>query len=200
MSHSPAPGQGSPLHIPASSYLALPWKTGQGITEEICLLPEGATRDRFDLRISCAPIPEVATFSAFPGVERVITLIEGAGLDLDFGDRLLRLELLAPCRFDSGLAPVGRPDGDGVRVINVMAARDRWRITTARVMSAAFQSDVPAGGLAVLFAIAGEWEAAGCRIGSRDTLILPAGAATACHPVTKEGNAAALEVVLVPRD
>ena len=67
-------------------------------------------------------------FSSFPGIERVITLIDGAGLVLEFADREVLLKPGGSLRFDSGLAPIGRPQGGPVKVINVMGRRGFWQI------------------------------------------------------------------------
>jgi len=195
---SSRPYPDAPLHLAASEYASLPWKTGSGTTEEICLLPEGATREAFDLRISSAPILEPGVFSAFPGVDRVITLIEGAGLALEFSDRTVQLDPLCPYRFDSGLTPDGQPLGRAVRVVNVMAARSRWKIAAARVAPGPFCAEAPGDGLTVIFAISGDWHAGERRIGQRDTLILSAGVAADFLPATP-GPSAALEVVLTSR-
>lgn len=141
-------------HFPVSGYTALPWKNGLGTTDEICLRPEGATREAFGLRVSRATIAEPGRFSAFPGVERVITLIDGTALDLDFGERVQRLQPRTPYGFDSAQMPVGDPKGGAVRVLNVMAARSDWRIVQAEVLQTA-ANFAPA--LCVFFAISGDW-------------------------------------------
>lgn len=51
------------------------WRNGAGETREICCFPP-ATRD-FHWRASIASIAANGEFSLFPGVERVITLLEG---------------------------------------------------------------------------------------------------------------------------
>ena len=141
--------------LPASGYSTQPWKNGLGSTDEIALLPEGATRDAFGLRISRADIPGPGRFSSFPGVERAITVIDGAGLVLDFGERVVELVPERPFLFDSGLMPVGTPLGGPVRVLNVMAARARWQIGAADVHGGPAICDPGPGGIGVLFAIRG---------------------------------------------
>lgn len=121
-------------HLPAAGYDTQPWKNGQGVTDEVLLLPEGASRDGFDLRISRAGIDARGLFSTFPGADRIITVIEGAGLRLDFGDRSVTLDPLEPFAFDTGLTPDGIPLGPGVRVFNVMASRKVWTLSPARVL------------------------------------------------------------------
>lgn len=51
------------------------WRNGAGETREICCFPP-ATRDFF-WRASIATIASNGEFSSFPGVDRVITLLEG---------------------------------------------------------------------------------------------------------------------------
>lgn len=123
-------------YLPQARYTTMPWKNGTGSTDEIFLLPPCASRDVFDLRISRAVISTAGAFSAFPGVDRTITLIEGSGLKLDFGDRVIDLEFCKPYTFDSGLTPVGIPAEGRTRVLNVMAARNIWRLAPARILSA----------------------------------------------------------------
>ncbi|MBY6059027.1 HutD family protein [Leisingera daeponensis] len=144
-------------YLPAAGYETLPWKNGEGFTDEICLRPDGASREDFALRISSAPILESGVFSAFPGAERVITLIEGSALDLRFATHTHRLLPFRPYFFDTGLAPVGTPDGGPVRVVNVMAARAAWKVAGADLLSAPALCDAGENGLIVLFAVSGEW-------------------------------------------
>ncbi len=57
----------------------VPWKNGGGLTRELLREPaEGPVR----LRISVADVASEGPFSLFPGVERVITLLSGAGFRL----------------------------------------------------------------------------------------------------------------------
>lgn len=142
-------------HLPESGYETMPWKNGTGSTDEICLRPAGASRDRFDLRVSRAVISVPGPFSAFPGVDRTITLIEGGGLELDFGDRSVELRFAEPYSFNSGLTPVGTPADGGVRVVNVMAARDAWRLAPARILTGETPLRPDPGGMIVVFVIRG---------------------------------------------
>jgi len=59
------------------------WRNGAGETREICCFPS-ATRD-FHWRASIASIASNGEFSLFPGVDRVITLLEGGEVTLDAG-------------------------------------------------------------------------------------------------------------------
>ena len=61
--------------------ITMPWKNGGGITHELFREPP-APAD-FDVRLSVAEVASDGPFSIFPGVDRVITLLEGAGFRLD---------------------------------------------------------------------------------------------------------------------
>lgn len=106
-----------------------PWKNGAGITREIAAGPEGAGAGDFDWRFSLAEVERDAPFSAFPGIDRCIVLLRGAGMRLrsHSGELDHRLDQpLAPFHF-SGDTPlsatlVGGPCSD----FNVMTRRGAW--------------------------------------------------------------------------
>ncbi len=52
---------------------AVPWKNGLGRTRELAIQPPGAGMDDFLWRVSVAEVETAAPFSAFPGVDRVIS-------------------------------------------------------------------------------------------------------------------------------
>jgi len=147
-------------YLPQAAYVTLPWKTGRGVTEEICLLPPGCDRDSFDLRVSRATIAEPGLFSAFPGADRVITVIEGHGLTLNFSGREVTLAPLEPYHFDTGLTPDGVPQGGGVRVLNVMAARHKMRIGRAEIVTGPTLITANPEDRRVVFAVACAWHVA----------------------------------------
>nr|WP_309504387.1 HutD family protein [uncultured Roseovarius sp.] len=139
---------------PATGYTRLPWKNGSGETDEICLLPDDATREKFDIRVSSAPITSSGVFSTFPGVDRVITLIEGKALSLVFAEQTVTLTPFEPFSFDSGLAPLGDPGEGPVRVLNVMVNRARWIISETRILKGPARLDPSFGGFRFVFALA----------------------------------------------
>lgn len=59
-----------------------PWKNGGGTTAEIAIAPAAAGFDDFDWRISLATIAQSGGFSVFPGIDRTLALVEGAGVAL----------------------------------------------------------------------------------------------------------------------
>ncbi|MFJ8627704.1 HutD family protein [Kitasatospora sp. NPDC093550] len=66
----------------ASERPATAWLNGGGVTREVAGFPAGAGLDRFDWRVSLADVATAGPFSPFPGIDRVITVVEGAGMAL----------------------------------------------------------------------------------------------------------------------
>ena len=74
-----------------SDYRPMPWKNGGGRTIEIAAHPVGATLDEFLWRVSIADVERDGPFSRFPGIDRTIVLLEGAGMHLRSGTRDIEL-------------------------------------------------------------------------------------------------------------
>jgi environmental stress-induced protein Ves len=70
--------------IRQSSFTAVPWKNGGGITREAMRVPPGG--DPFLWRLSVAHIDSSGPFSDFAGYSRSMVLLRGAGLTLKFGN------------------------------------------------------------------------------------------------------------------
>ncbi|MFJ6754862.1 HutD family protein [Streptomyces sp. NPDC091273] len=113
---------------------ATPWKNGGGVTREIAARPEGAGTGDFAWRVSLAEVAADGPFSSFPGVDRILTLAEGAGMDLAVaGVRHLVDERFAPRDF-AGDEPTDCRLLDGPVVnFNVMYRRSETRAETAVV-------------------------------------------------------------------
>lgn len=104
---------------------AAPWKNGGGVTYEVAVHPPGASLDGFDWRISMAEVASDGPFSAFPGIDRTLTLLEGAGLALDFAGATVALPPGAPPLSFPGEASVtGRPTNGAILDLNVMTRRN----------------------------------------------------------------------------
>lgn len=90
------------LHVRSLSEVAAsPWKNGGGQTRELICYPEGANLDQFMFRVSVADVAASGPFSRFPGIERIITLLNGAGMQLqdNAGGSHALIEALQPYRF-----------------------------------------------------------------------------------------------------
>src|ERR1700733_13260641 len=146
--------------ISREDYISVPWENGRGMTSDILLMPEGATRQNFDIRVSVAPITADSPFSLFSGIDRNITLFKGAGLKLDFPSNSLTLRPLCPAYFDNGESPFARLVDGPVEVFNVLTRQGQW---TARIEILRQNAKVLIGRkeLGVIFVAEGEWIAEG---------------------------------------
>lgn len=80
-----------------------PWKNGGGVTRELFTDRPG---DAWRMRISLADITRDGPFSAFPGVQRWFTVVQGAGVRLGFADGERRMTPSSPpLGFDGAAAP-----------------------------------------------------------------------------------------------
>ena len=71
------------------------WKNGQGRTRQLAIYPVDADSDAFLWRVSVAEVDSAAPFSSFPGVDRHIALLRGAGFTMTL-DRGRRHALVVP--------------------------------------------------------------------------------------------------------
>ncbi len=77
----------TPVRIRRSADLhATPWKNGGGVTRELAAFPPHSNFADFIWRVSVADVHADGAFSTFPGIDRQIALLEGAGLTLRFDD------------------------------------------------------------------------------------------------------------------
>src|SRR4051794_27525326 len=65
-----------------ADYRSTSWKNGGGRTTEIASFPPGLSLEGFSWRVSVADVERNGPFSAFPGVDRTLVLLQGAGLIL----------------------------------------------------------------------------------------------------------------------
>jgi len=122
-----------------ADYRHMPWKNGGGETAEIAAFPEGANMDDFGCRISMASVATDGPFSAFPGVDRTLTIVEGNGIDLTVGNAPpVRLTAGSPPHSFPGDAPAFARLIDGpVLDLNVMTRRGKFSHRVERVTAPA---------------------------------------------------------------
>ncbi len=114
----------------------VPWKNGGGTTAEVAAFPEAAGFDAFGWRVSMADVASDGPFSAFPGVDRTLIVVEGAGLELDVEGASYRLDASSPkLSFSGDDATIGRLLAGPIRDLNVMTRRGRFRHRTRFVES-----------------------------------------------------------------
>ncbi len=111
-----------------ADYVRMPWKDGGGRTTEIALQPPHATSDTFDWRVSVADVAANGPFSQFPGVDRTIVLIAGAGMRLDGDGHAAELRTpFEPYAFSGDDGIVCTLLAGPVRDFNLMLRRGRAR-------------------------------------------------------------------------
>ncbi|MDJ1159080.1 HutD family protein [Chelatococcus sp. SYSU_G07232] len=180
--------------IRSADYRRMPWKNGGGETVEIAVSPPGATLDAFDWRISMAKVAASGPFSLFPGIDRTLAVLDGAGIVLAIdGQRDVRLDRAsAPHAFPADVACEGRLVDGGIEDLNVMSRRGALRhrlrrLTLAEPTALAREGDT----LAVVTRGAGlqiRADGAQAALAAGDTLVLD-GAADAAVEITPEGPA-----------
>lgn len=142
--------------LTADDFKRVPWANGQGTTLELVRREDkgGALLHR----LSVADVVEPGPFSPLPGIDRVITLIDGAGFDLDFGGMqpAVTLRPFEPLAF-SGDWPTSASAVHGPsRDFNVMTARGK---VTAEVEAVTTSTRVDADLLAYVFVAKGRFVA-----------------------------------------
>lgn len=145
-----------------------PWRNGLGSTREIAVYPCNADSDSFLWRVSIAAVDSDAPFSSFPGVDRHIALLQGAGFRMTLdGHCTHALDTpFAPFGF-AGEAVVATALIDGpTRDFNLMVRRTQARGTVETWREAGL-SDI-ATDVVLIYCAAGEMECAGVRLQAGD--------------------------------
>ena len=111
-------------HLTLADYRTMPWANGRGTTLELARLdgPDGMI-----WRLSIASVVENGPFSLFPGVDRILTVIDGPGFRLVGSGMAMEAAPWVPIAFPGDVAiaawGVTAPSMD----FNLMAARDHCR-------------------------------------------------------------------------
>jgi environmental stress-induced protein Ves len=112
-----------------------PWRNGGGVTRELASHPKVASAQdgAWDWRVSIADVSKAGDFSTFPGMERVITIIDGELLLLTVDGEEHPLEKYRPFRFSGEAASSATlPTGD-IRDLNVIARASAFKGYTSIV-------------------------------------------------------------------
>lgn len=173
----------------------MPWKNGGGVTTELLIEPPGATLDNFEWRLSMARLDADGPFSAFPGIDRYLAMLEGTVIltidgharALAAGDETVRF---------SGEAPVyAKLPGSGVSAtdLNLMVRRGQFGANLTRHVVAERSEWRPPSRTAALFLKSGQVRADdGTHVeilSAHDVLVLPDGGAAKTIRVVSETSA-----------
>jgi environmental stress-induced protein Ves len=192
-----------------SVLVPMPWKNGGGVTREIACCPPGAGMEDFEWRVSIATIAADGPFSLFNGIDRVIMLLQGAGMRLHSRDARIDHAL------DKPLMPFAFPGEASLdctllsgesQDFNVMTRREKLR-AGVRILRGPQQIDRCPHGL--LLAAQGAWEvetsrdAGGGEPASRKIIAADAGMwwsdeMLSCRLTPATAGAAMIAVQLMP--
>jgi environmental stress-induced protein Ves len=174
-----------------------PWKNGGGTTAEIAIAPPGATLDSFDWRISMARVASDGPFSSFPGIDRTLTIIDGAALRLSVDGRTVELTTRSnPYSFPGEVAVHATRTAGDVIDLNVMSRRAHFAHRVSRIAANGTLAP-PVASILCLFCADGslEVECGGqaAHLGARDSLFIEPNAA----PLRWAGNSPMLLLIEV---
>lgn len=119
--------------IRRSAFTTVPWKNGGGITHEVA---KAEADGRLLWRLSLAEVASDGPFSLFPGLARILTVIEGAGMDLlsPAGAVVHPLPPLVPIHFSGDEVLAGRLRAGPCLDFNLIYDPQRFE-ATAEVVS-----------------------------------------------------------------
>ncbi|XAS67094.1 HutD family protein [Micrococcaceae bacterium Sec5.7] len=106
-----------------------PWRNGGGVTRELASHPKAASAQdgAWDWRVSIAEVTKAGDFSAFPGMDRVLTVIDGELLLLTVDGDEHPLEKYRPFKFSGDAGASGAlPTGD-IRDLNVITRNGAFK-------------------------------------------------------------------------
>jgi uncharacterized protein len=159
----------------AADTRVMPWKNSGGSTREVMIWPPGASLETgFDWRVSMADVATSGPFSRFPGYDRLLMVIEGAGITLTGlpdGPRQL-MGFAAEAGFAGEQDVAGELINGPVRDFNLITRR-----STATGKLTVFRSSVPsrlstAQGFAVATVLHGGLRVIGQSLAPGDSLLL----------------------------
>lgn len=156
--------------IRSGDFITQNWKNGGGVTHEIARADD---ESGLIWRLSLAEVATDGPFSAFPGLERILTVIDGAGLILETQGGPVAAHPLDPVRFSGDLSIQGRLIGGKVRDINLIFDPDRIGGAVRLVDDA---HPPAAGAEAALYCLSGRFRHSRDEIGPGCVMMLEADA------------------------
>ena len=176
--------------IPASHFQTTPWKNGGGITHEIARADDGAA---LLWRLSIAEVASDGPFSAFAGLSRILTVIEGAGLVLQSPDGPIEAQPFVPVAFSGDLPIDSRMVGGPIRDLNLIYDASRFSGQVSVLAGPLVRTLLPQPGPDAVLCLAGPVQAAGLDVPQGAVALGP------CSAVTRGRGALAVRVRLSPR-
>lgn len=143
--------------IPFAGLSPVPWKNGGGSTTEIAIGPPDSGFEDFDWRVSLATIEKDGAFSAFPGVDRTLALVEGHGMLLEIdGEPTLVTDTEPVVAFDGSSQVIAKLSRGGSTDFNAMTRSERCYHTFGRRRLSGDSTFVARADVTVLFLAEGD--------------------------------------------
>lgn len=177
--------------LPAHSHRRMPWANGGGTTYEVAIDPPGASMGDFDWRVSLADIEVDGPFSLLAGIDRILVLTSGRGMDLSIDGRVERLYAGDVVRF-AGEAEVVATLTDGpTRDLNIMTRRDVCSAEVCIVTESTVVTAAEEGAWTCVAPLAGTWSTKWGTAGAGDVVLV--------HDDTHVSGSGMLAVVSIRR-
>jgi hypothetical protein len=182
-------------------YRRMPWKNGGGETVEVALHPADATLALFDWRISMAHVASDGPFSLFPGIDRTLLVLDGAGVRLAIGaTAAIELRPGTPSALFPGDVSTTATLIDGpITDLNVMTRRATYRHAVRYLALSESTGRVAPSHIEVLVVVAGRLRIVGgttVELEARDAVVFEPGERAVLEP---QGTVLACGIELIPR-
>lgn len=109
-----------------ASLKPVPWANGGGVTRQIAAGPDAAGTG-WDWRISIAEVAKAGPFSPLPGIDRIITVIEGELIALTVDGAEQALEKFRPFRFSGDSETSASLPTGALMDLNLMTRRGAYK-------------------------------------------------------------------------
>jgi len=176
----------------------MPWRNGLGTTVELAR-EDGASEAGFLWRLSRADVAQSGAFSNFPGIDRTLLLLSGAGFTLAFGGRKAVLEK----RYQMARFPGDEPTecilADGpCKDFNIMVDRTRAKASVT-LCEAPLSASAAARTLLHVFEGAWDLHFAGAKTEMpKDSLVLLTGETGTQYELRGSGVLLRVDIELLP--
>ncbi len=173
------------------------WRNGLGNTTELAREDAG-TPAGFFWRISRADVVESGVFSSFPGVDRILLLLAGAGFTLGFagGGKTTVSKIHEMVSFPGDVVTNCTLRGGPCRDFNIMVSRDQGRAAVALHNDNTRTNLAP---ISIFHALAGDWSInltdAGYILQEDSLAVVRGGSGT---PVSVIGDGLMLQIDIKP--
>jgi len=168
MARSALSSADAPQVIRFSEILESPWINGGGSVRVIAT-GHGNTNNEWGWRLSIADVGQSGEFSRLPGVDRVLTVVDGGPLQLNINGTDHEVSAFQPFMFDGGAVTTAALSHGPVRNLNLMC---RIGHIEGRISVVPLEGQARIQGHAIIL-LSGSAETAGTELLQFDTLVAP---------------------------